>query len=72
MVDLMNRNEYRDACRYRVRETLEILTKIWDKDIDEEVATIDNLEKTETILAHTVDELKYFKEKILTTENFID
>ncbi len=67
MVDLMTRNKYQDACRYRMRETLENLLKTWDPDQDEDVATITNIEEAIDILQNTIDELKYFKEKIITT-----
>ncbi|AZO93986.1 hypothetical protein GM661_02445 [Iocasia frigidifontis] len=68
MVDLMTSNKYKDACRYRMRETLENLLKIWDRDQDEEVATIDNINEAIDILNNTINELKYFKEKIITTD----
>jgi oligoribonuclease (3'-5' exoribonuclease) len=68
MADLMTRNKYKDACRYRMRETLENLLKIWDPDQDEDVATINNIDEAIDILQNTIDELKYFKEKIITTE----
>ncbi|MDI3547030.1 MAG: hypothetical protein PWR10_682 [Halanaerobiales bacterium] len=68
MADLMIRNKYRDACRYRMRETLENLLEIWDPDTDEEVATIENINEAIDILGNTIDELKYFREKIKTTE----
>lgn len=68
MADLMTRNKYRDACRYRMRETLENLLEIWDPVTDEEVATMDNINEAIDILENTVDELKYFREKIITTD----
>lgn len=68
MADLMIRNKYRDACRYRMRETLENLLEIWNPDTDEEVVTIENINEAIDILGNTIDELKYFREKIKTTE----
>lgn len=68
MVDLMTSNKYKDACRYRMRETLENLLKTWDRDQDEEIATIDNINEAIDILNNTISELKYFKEKIITTD----
>lgn len=67
MADLMTREKYMDACRYRMRETFENLLEIWDPFFDEEIVTLHNIEKTLDILENTIDELKYFKEKILTT-----
>lgn len=68
MVDLMSRNKYKDACRYRMRESFENLLELWDPFYDEEIVTINNIEETLDILQNTIDELKYFKEKILTTD----
>lgn len=67
MVNLMSRNKYEDACRYRMRETLENLMDIWDTREDENIATVNNIKETLDILENTVDELKYFKEKITST-----
>lgn len=69
LADLMTRKKYKDACRYRMRESFENLTEIWDSFYDEEIVTINNINETLDILQNTVDELKYFKEKILTTDN---
>lgn len=68
MTDLMTRNKYKDACRYRMRETLENMMDIWEPGYDEEVVTIDNINESLDILENTIDELQYFKEKIMTTE----
>lgn len=67
VVNLMSRNKYEDACRYRMRETLENLMDIWDTREDENIATVNNIKETLDILENTVDELKYFKEKITST-----
>lgn len=67
VVNLMSRNKYEDACRYRMRETLENLMDIWDTRGDENIATVNNIKETLDILENTVDELKYFKEKITST-----
>ena len=68
MSDLMTRNKYKDACRYRMRESLENLMDLWDPFYDEEIVTLNNIEESLDILQNTIDELKYFKEKILTTD----
>ncbi|MFP4015573.1 MAG: hypothetical protein ACLFUI_00950 [Halanaerobiales bacterium] len=68
MADLMTREKYKDACRYRMRESLENLMEIWDPFYDEELTTINNINESLDILQNTIDELKYFKEKILTTD----
>lgn len=68
MPDLMTRGKYRDACRYRMRESLENLMDLWDPFYDENVVTVYNIEESLDILQNTIDELKYFKEKILTTD----
>ncbi|HHU93068.1 MAG TPA: hypothetical protein GXZ20_08060 [Halanaerobiaceae bacterium] len=67
MADLMTREKYKDACRYRMRETFENLLEIWDPFYDEELITLNNIEETLDILQNTIDELEYFKEKISTT-----
>lgn len=64
----MTREKYKDACRYRMRESLENLMEIWDPFYDEELTTINNINESLDILQNTIDELKYFKEKILTTD----
>jgi hypothetical protein len=63
----MTREKYKDACRYRMRETFENLLEIWDPFYDEELITLNNIEETLDILQNTIDELEYFKEKISTT-----
>lgn len=68
MADLMTREKYMDACRYRMRETFENLLEIWDPCYDEKLITLHNIEKTLDILENTIDELHYFKEKIFTRE----
>ncbi len=68
MADLMTRNKYKDACRYRMRETLENLLDMWDPVTDEEVATLENINESIDILGNTVDELRYFRQKIRTTD----
>jgi hypothetical protein len=67
LADLMTREKYKDACRYRMRETFENLLEIWDPFYDEELITLNNIEETLDILQNTIDELEYFKEKISTT-----
>lgn len=67
MADLMTREKYKDACRYRMRETFENLLEIWVPFYDEELITLNNIEETLDILQNTIDELEYFKEKISTT-----
>lgn len=67
MADLMTREKYKDACRYRMRETFENLLEIWDPFYDEELITLNDIEETLDILQNTIDELEYFKEKISTT-----
>ncbi|MFW5981122.1 MAG: hypothetical protein ACOCRU_00940 [bacterium] len=69
MVDLMTAAKYKDACRYRMRESLENLMDIWEPYYDEVIATINNINQSLNILENVVDELKYFKEKILTTDD---
>ncbi|MFW6306502.1 MAG: hypothetical protein ACOC1N_03890 [Bacillota bacterium] len=66
MIDLMTKEKYMDACRYRMRETLENMTDLWDPFYDEELVTLKNIDESIEILENTIDELKYFKEKILT------
>ncbi|MFP4662718.1 MAG: hypothetical protein ACLFPF_11035 [Halanaerobiales bacterium] len=68
MTDLMTREKYKDACRYRMRESLENLMEIWDPFYDEEVTTLNNINESLDILHNTIDELKYFREKLLTTD----
>lgn len=68
LADLMSREKYKDACRYRMRESFENLTEMWDPFYDEEIVTIKNIDESLDILQNTIDELKYFKEKILRTE----
>ncbi|MEJ6950154.1 hypothetical protein [Natronospora cellulosivora (SeqCode)] len=68
MPDLMTRNKYKDACRYRMRESLENLLDMWDPLHDEEIATLNNINESLDILKNMLDELKYFREKILTTD----
>jgi len=63
----MTREKYKDACRYRMRETFENLLEIWVPFYDEELITLNNIEETLDILQNTIDELEYFKEKISTT-----
>lgn len=67
MADHMNKEQYRKACRYRMQETVEGLAGVWkvdDEEVDEEMIgeSLDWLERT-------VEELKYFREKITTTED---
>jgi oligoribonuclease (3'-5' exoribonuclease) len=68
MTDYMTREEYKDACRYRVRETLENLLKKWDPKKDEEIVNTKLITETLAMLDNTVDELKYFREKLETTD----
>jgi len=68
MVDLMTKDKYKDACRYRMRESLENLTDIWDPFHDEELVSINNINESIDILQNAIDELEYFKEKMLTTD----
>lgn len=67
MTDHMNNEQYRKACRYRMQETLENLAGIWHIP-DEEIST-DLLSESLDWLERTVNELKYFREKIETTED---
>lgn len=64
----MTRSKYKDACRYRMRESLENLMDIWDPFYDEELITINTINHSLDILQNTIDELNYFKEKIMTTD----
>ncbi len=67
MTDHMNNEQYRKACRYRVQETLENLAGIWH--VTDEQITPELLSESLDWLERTVDELKYFREKIATTED---
>ncbi|MGE5654831.1 MAG: hypothetical protein ACM3ZQ_11340 [Bacillota bacterium] len=67
MTDHMNNEQYRKACRYRVQETLENLAGIWH--VPDERITPELLSESLDWLQRTVDELKYFREKIETTED---
>lgn len=67
MTDYMNDEQYRKACRYRVQETLEGLAAAWtvpDEQIGDQL--IDN---SVLWLQRTLDELRYFREKIATAKD---
>lgn len=68
MTDYMTREEYKDACRYRMRETLENLLDKWEPKQDEEIVESELITETLSILENTVDEMKYFREKLETTD----
>ncbi len=62
MIDYMNQEQYRKACRYRMQETLENLMGAWqvpDEKVDGELITT-SLQWLERM----VGELHYFNEKI--------
>lgn len=68
MTDPMNNEQYRKACRYRVQETLENLAGLWH--VPDERITPELLAESLDRLERTVDELRYFREKIETTEDY--
>ncbi|NLM96578.1 MAG: hypothetical protein GX175_03010 [Halanaerobiaceae bacterium] len=64
----MSREKYQDACRYRMRESLERLIEMWDPFYDEEIVTVKNIDESLEILENMIEELKYFREKILKAD----
>lgn len=64
MTDLMTEEQYKKACRYRMRETLENLSKLWET--SEELVDQDMINKSLDMLYNSLDELQYFKEKIFS------
>lgn len=66
MTDLMTEKQYKKACRYRMRETLENLANLWET--SEELVDQDMINKSLDMLYNSVDELKYFREKIVKAD----
>lgn len=60
-MDLMNRQEYIQACLFRIREALET-TKAWWEHSPQ--LTSRKIEQTVDMLEDIIDELKYFQEKV--------
>lgn len=67
MSHLMNHTQYKKACRYRMRETLENLESLWNN--PEALLDNDMIDKSLDMLNNALDELKYFREKLDTTED---
>lgn len=67
MLDLMDGEQYRKACRYRMQEALENLAGLWqtpEEDIDHCLidASLQWLERIK-------EELDYFKEKVIQSNH---
>ena len=63
---LMNKTEYTQACLFRVREALQTAEAWWSKDsnLDRE-----KIIRTGDMLEDTIDELNYFREKLMPPTN---
>jgi|LSQX01.2.fsa_nt_gb oligoribonuclease (3'-5' exoribonuclease) len=51
-----------------MRESLERLIEMWDPFYDEEIVTVKNIDESLEILENMIEELKYFREKILKAD----
>ncbi len=67
MSDLMNRSQYKKACRYRMREAIENLDHLWQT--EENMPDHDMIDKSLDMLSNALDELHYFRQKLSTTED---
>lgn len=61
IMNLMNEKEYTQACLFRIREALTTTQAWWEQNL-----TLDRtkIEQTIDMLEDTIDELRYFSEKI--------
>ncbi|NLM25063.1 MAG: hypothetical protein GX208_02965 [Firmicutes bacterium] len=60
-MDLMNRQEYTQACLFRIREALETTKAWWEHSPS---LTPYKIEQTVDMLEDIIDELRYFQEKV--------
>ena len=60
-MDLMNEQEYTQACLFRIREALATTKAWWESNLS---LNQHKINRTINMLQDTIDELKYFSEKI--------